>query len=62
MYHIIIRAIDMLKTLIPMYLFSACCLMIICAEVYAQDDNQRKFVDDFVAAWSKVMNADRFDI
>ncbi|WP_434938001.1 catalase/peroxidase HPI [Shewanella sp. HL-SH8] len=32
------------------------------AEVYAQDDNKQKFVDDFIAAWSKVMNADRFDI
>ena len=32
------------------------------AEVYAQDDNRQKFVDDFVAAWVKVMNADRFDI
>ena len=32
------------------------------AEVYAQDDNQQKFVQDFVAAWSKVMNADRFDL
>jgi catalase-peroxidase len=32
------------------------------AEVYAQDDNKRKFVDDFVAAWVKVMNADRFDL
>jgi catalase-peroxidase len=32
------------------------------AEVYAQDDNQRKFVDDFVAAWTKVMNADRYDV
>ncbi|MDJ0778058.1 MAG: catalase/peroxidase HPI [Gammaproteobacteria bacterium] len=32
------------------------------AEVYAQDDNQQKFVNDFVAAWSKVMNADRFDL
>ncbi|UPQ88971.1 catalase/peroxidase HPI [Vibrio sinaloensis] len=32
------------------------------AEVYAQDDNQDKFIADFVAAWSKVMNADRFDI
>jgi catalase-peroxidase len=31
-------------------------------EVYAQDDNQEKFVNDFVAAWSKVMNADRFDL
>ncbi|GAB5377491.1 MAG: catalase/peroxidase HPI [Acuticoccus sp.] len=32
------------------------------AEVYAQDDSKAKFVDDFVAAWTKVMNADRFDI
>lgn len=32
------------------------------AEVYAQDDNQEKFVRDFVAAWTKVMNADRFDL
>ena len=32
------------------------------AEVYAQDDNDEKFVRDFVAAWVKVMNADRFDI
>ncbi|MFN2411186.1 MAG: catalase/peroxidase HPI [Halomonas sp.] len=32
------------------------------AEVYAQDDNDEKFVNDFVAAWTKVMNADRFDV
>ncbi|MSP42435.1 MAG: catalase/peroxidase HPI [Alphaproteobacteria bacterium] len=32
------------------------------AEVYAQDDNKEKFIKDFVAAWTKVMNADRFDI
>jgi len=32
------------------------------AEVYAQDDNAEKFVKDFVAAWTKVMNADRFDV
>ncbi|MBV1696355.1 MAG: catalase/peroxidase HPI [Hyphomicrobiales bacterium] len=32
------------------------------AEVYAQDDNKAKFVKDFVAAWTKVMNADRFDL
>ena len=32
------------------------------AEVYAQDDSQKRFVHDFVAAWTKVMNADRFDI
>jgi catalase-peroxidase len=30
------------------------------AEVYAQDDNKEKFVKDFVAAWTKVMNLDRF--
>ena len=32
------------------------------AEVYAQDDNAEKFVHDFVAAWTKVMDADRFDL
>ena len=32
------------------------------AEVYASDDAKEKFVKDFVAAWTKVMNADRFDI
>jgi len=32
------------------------------AELYAQDDAQEKFVADFVAAWTKVMNADRFDL
>jgi catalase-peroxidase len=32
------------------------------AEVYAQDDNKEKFVQDFVSAWTKVMNANRFDI
>ena len=32
------------------------------AEVYAQDDNGRKLVQDFVAAWVKVMNNDRFDL
>ena len=32
------------------------------AEVYAQDDNAEKFARDFVAAWTKVMNADRFDL
>ncbi|MBO9131050.1 catalase/peroxidase HPI [Bacillus sp. 165] len=31
-------------------------------EVYAQDDNKEKFVRDFVAAWVKVMDADRFDV
>lgn len=32
------------------------------AEVYAQEDAQDKFINDFVAAWNKVMNADRFDL
>ena len=32
------------------------------AEVYAQDDNKEKFVKDFVTAWTRVMNADRFDL
>jgi catalase-peroxidase len=32
------------------------------AEVYAQDDNKIKFIQDFVLAWTKVMNADRFDV
>ena len=32
------------------------------AEVYAQDDNKEKFVKDFVSAWTKVMNADRFEL
>lgn len=32
------------------------------AELYAQDDNKEKFVTDFVSAWVKVMNADRFDL
>ena len=31
-------------------------------ELYAQDDNREKFVQDFVATWTKVMNADRFDL
>ncbi len=32
------------------------------SEVYASSDGQKKFVDDFVAAWTKVMNLDRFDL
>jgi catalase-peroxidase len=32
------------------------------AEVYASDDANEKFVNDFVAAWDKVMNLDRFDL
>ncbi|MEQ9326547.1 MAG: catalase/peroxidase HPI, partial [Rhodospirillales bacterium] len=32
------------------------------AEIYASSDSEERFVDDFVAAWTKVMNADRFDL
>ncbi|MBT8390692.1 MAG: catalase-peroxidase, partial [Ignavibacteria bacterium] len=32
------------------------------AEVYAQEDSKKKFVKDFIAAWNKVMNSDRFDV
>ena len=32
------------------------------AEAYAQDDAKEKFVRDFVSAWTKVMNLDRFDM
>ena len=32
------------------------------AEIYAQDDAAERFVHDFVAAWTKVMNLDRFDL
>jgi catalase-peroxidase len=32
------------------------------AEVYASDDSGEKFVGDFVVAWTKVMNLDRFDV
>lgn len=32
------------------------------AEIYASDDSHDKFLQDFVSAWKKVMNADRFDI
>ena len=32
------------------------------AEVYAQDDNKQKFINDFIAAWVKVMDADHFDV
>ena len=32
------------------------------AEVYAEKGNEQKFVNDFVKAWTKVMNADRFDV
>ena len=41
---------------------SACAEVRALAEVYAQDDAKATFVQDFVAAWNKVMNLDRFDL
>ena len=32
------------------------------AEVYASDDSKKKFIDDFISAWNKVMQLDRFDL
>ena len=32
------------------------------SEVYAQDDNNDKFIHDFINVWNKIMNADRFDL
>ena len=32
------------------------------AEVYASDDGHDKFINDFISAWNKVMNLDRFDL
>jgi catalase-peroxidase len=32
------------------------------SEFYAQDDNNEKFIHDFIKAWNKIINADRFDI
>ena len=32
------------------------------AEVYGSEDGQNRFIEDFIAAWAKVMNADRFDL
>jgi catalase-peroxidase len=42
--------------------FGAHCQLRALAEVYASDDGKEKFVRDFVAAWSKVMNLDRYDL
>ena len=41
---------------------TACAEVRALAEVYAQSDAKEKFVKDFVAAWTKVMNLDRFDL
>jgi len=42
--------------------FGSNAILRVYAEVYAQDDGREKFVRDFVAAWVKVMHADRYDL
>ncbi|HAD10526.1 MAG TPA: catalase/peroxidase HPI [Porticoccaceae bacterium] len=64
LYEIRDRASDALKwkaTRVDL-VFGSSSILRAYAEFYAQDDNEEKFVSDFVAAWSQVMNADRFDL
>jgi catalase-peroxidase len=63
-YEIIDRASGKLKwkaTSVDLVFGSNSILRSYC-ELYAQDDNKEKFVDDFISVWNKVMNADRFDL
>jgi len=63
LYHIIERksnAIKWIATKVDL-VFGSNSVLRAYAELYAQDDNKVKFVNDFVKAWVKVMNADRFD-
>jgi len=64
LYEIRVRKTDKLKwtaTRVDL-VFGSNSILRAYAEVYAQDDNKEKFVRDFIAAWTKVMNADRFDL
>ncbi|MBD1389029.1 catalase/peroxidase HPI [Neiella sp. HB171785] len=64
LYHLSERGSDELKwtaTRVDL-VFGSNSILRAYAELYAQDDNLNKFVNDFVAAWSKVMHADRFDL
>lgn len=64
LYHIIDRKTNQAKwsaTRIDL-VFGSNSILRAYAEVYAQDDNKEKFVNDFVKAWVKVMNADRYDL
>ncbi len=63
LYHIIDRKSNVIKwtaTKVDLVIGSNSVLRAY-AELYAQDDNKEKFVKDFVKAWVKVMNADRFN-
>jgi catalase-peroxidase len=63
LYHVVDRKTDQTKwtaTRVDL-VFGSNSVLRAYAELYAQDDNKEKFVHDFVKAWVKVMNADRFD-
>lgn len=63
-YHVVDRATNEVKwtaTRVDL-IFGSNSILRSYSELYAQDDNKEKFVNDFIAAWVKVMNADRFDI
>ena len=64
LYHIIERKTGLLKWTASRIdlIFGSNAVLRAYAEVYAQDDNKEKFVIDFVKAWAKVMNADRYDL
>ena len=64
LYHIIERSTGTVKwtaTRVDL-VFGSNSILRSYAEVYAQDDNKEKFVKDFIKAWTKVMNADRYDL
>jgi len=64
LYHVIDRKTNQMKwtaTRVDL-VFGSNSVLRAYAELYAQDDNKEKFVKDFVAAWTKVMNLDRFDL
>ena len=64
LYHVVDRKTDQVKwtaTRVDL-VFGSNSVLRAYAELYAQDDNKEKFVKDFVKAWVKVMNADRFDL
>lgn len=64
LYHIVDRKTEEVKwtaTRVDL-IFGSNSILRAYAEFYAQDDNKEKFVHDFIKAWAKVMNNDRFDL
>ena len=60
--HLSYREMKTIKNILEYSLVGSNSQLRALAEVYAQSENQEKFIADFVSAWTKVMNADRFDI